>query len=122
VTVALVALACAACGPAPTADQALPDGPAGTAPPAGTPATTRPAAAPSPTEAVDGTDVLAVYRGWWQALEGAYARGDADDPALAEYAVDPILGHQRASICWPAGCWPAGCWPASPVRRTRTPA
>ena len=98
-TVALVALACAACAACaatPTADQALPDGPTGAEPPASTPAPTT--ADPSATGAVDHTDVLAVYRGWWQALQGAYARGDAADPALADYAVDPILGHQRASI------------------------
>jgi hypothetical protein len=97
VTVALVALACAACGTTPGRDQALPDGPTGTEPPATTPAPTG-AASPSPTAAVDHTDVLAVYRGWWRALETAYARGDADDPTLAEYAVDPILASQRASI------------------------
>ncbi len=104
VTVALVALACAACAASaacaatPTADQALPAGPTGAEPPASTPAPTGPAAAPGATAAVDHTDVLAVYRGWWQALAAAYGRGDAEDPALADYAVDPILGHQRASI------------------------
>jgi hypothetical protein len=87
---------CAACAATPAADQALPARPTGTEPPTGTPAPTT--AGPSATAAVDHTDVLAVYRGWWRALEAAYARGDADAPALADYAVDPILGHQRASI------------------------
>ena len=53
---------------------------------------------PGATPAVDHADVMAVYRGWWRALEAAYARGDADAPALADYAVDPILSSQRASI------------------------
>jgi hypothetical protein len=95
-----MALACAGCGASIGADQALPDGPTGT--PASTPATT-PSASPAPTGgaspgAVDHTDVMAVYRGWWHALETAYARGDADAPALADYAVDPILSSQRTSI------------------------
>jgi hypothetical protein len=47
---------------------------------------------------VDDSDVMAVYRGWWSALQAAYAKGDAADPALARYAVDPILAAQRASI------------------------
>jgi hypothetical protein len=50
------------------------------------------------TAEVDRTDVLAVYTAWWAVLETAYAKGDPDAPALAEYAVDPILGRQRASI------------------------
>ena len=41
---------------------------------------------------------MAVYTAWWIALQAAYAKGDAEDPALAEYAVDPILAKQRASI------------------------
>lgn len=47
---------------------------------------------------VDDADVLAVYTGWWRALQSAYAGGDPDAPALAEYAIDPILSRQRASI------------------------
>jgi hypothetical protein len=99
-TVALVALACAGCGAGTGADQALPDGPGGTpgtVPAAGSATASAPAsrgAAPT----VDHADVMAVYRGWWRALEAAYARGDADAPALADYAVDPILSSQRASI------------------------
>jgi hypothetical protein len=60
------------------------------------------AAAPTPSgspgSTVDHSDLMAVYRGWWTALQTAYAAGDAGDPALADYAVDPILGTQRASI------------------------
>jgi hypothetical protein len=101
VTAAAVLLTCTACGPSPGGDQlppgnqALPEGPAGSTPPG--PATTS-SATPGPPPTVDHTDVLAVYRGWWTALEGAYARGDAADPALADYAVDPILSSQRAGI------------------------
>lgn len=71
---------------------------AGTSSTAG-PSTTAPA---SPTGSdpatVDRTQVLAVYTGWWRALETAYAAGDPDSAALARYAVDPILARQRASI------------------------
>lgn len=56
------------------------------------------AAGPTATEAVDRTDVLAVYTAWWKALQSAYARGDPADPGLAAYAVDPILSRQRATI------------------------
>lgn len=52
----------------------------------------------SPTAVVDRTDVLAVYGAWWTALQEAYATGDPDAAALADYAVDPILSRQRASI------------------------
>ena len=60
------------------------------------PAPTTSPGSPSPT--VDRTEVLQVYTAWWRALEGAYAMGDPDAPGLAEYAVDPILARQRASI------------------------
>ena len=73
VTAAALALACAGCGPSPTGNQVLPDGPTGTEPPAPSPVAAATTAAPSPTAAVDHADVLAVYRGWWTALEGAYA-------------------------------------------------
>jgi hypothetical protein len=95
VTVALLALACAACATSPAADEALPDGPTGAEPPTTTGA---PTPTTTPTGAVDHTDLLAVYRGWWRALEAPYARGDAADPALTDYAVDPILSTQRAGI------------------------
>ena len=98
---ALVVLACSACGAgAAEANAPLPtrsgDGPAPTTDEPTTsaaPGTT----APTP-DTVDHTDPLAVYAGWWAALQAAYAKGDADDPVLAEYAVDPILARQRASI------------------------
>ena len=96
VVAAALLLAGTGCASGPDGDAALP--PAGpTTPAATTPAAaTGTAASPAPT--ADGTDVLAVYRGWWTALQTAYAEGDADDPALARYAVDPILTRQRASI------------------------
>jgi hypothetical protein len=95
---AVAVLACAGCAAGDGGgNAALPD--------RGTPAAVVTTAAASPTgtpapsaSGVDHTDVLAVYRGWWAALQAAYAKGDADDPALAEYAVDPILGRQRATI------------------------
>lgn len=65
-----------------------------TGPPTGTPT----AGTSGGSTDVDRTDVLAVYTAWWRALQAAYARGDAADPALADYAVDPILSRQRASI------------------------
>lgn len=52
----------------------------------------------SGTATVDRTQVLAVYTGWWRALEAAYAAGDPDSARLAQYAVDPILTRQRTSI------------------------
>jgi hypothetical protein len=95
VVAAALLLAGTGCASGPDGDAALPPGPAGTA--AGTTAATAsPTASPAPR--TDHTDVLAVYRGWWTALQTAYASGDADDPALADYAVDPILAGQRASI------------------------
>jgi hypothetical protein len=100
VAVALL-LTCAGC--AASADgggggnAALPTDPA-TGGPATVAGSSVSAAPTSAGAAVDHTDVLAVYRGWWSALEAAYAAGDPDAPALDEYAVDPILGRQRASI------------------------
>ncbi len=99
---ALVLLACAGCGsPAAGGNGALPTRTAGAAPATTTPSTTTvPTGTPTPTATagVDRSDPVAVYTGWWTALQGAYATGDADDPALAELAVDPILSRQRASI------------------------
>ena len=103
VATAALLLACAGCATGPGGDSgnaALPARTVGTAPPApstSAPTPTRSAAA-TPAAAVDHTDVLAVYRAWWTALQAAYAHGDAGDPALADYAVDPILRSQRASI------------------------
>jgi hypothetical protein len=67
--------------------------------PVGT-ATSRPAPAPSATPAptVNRADLLTVYRSWWQAVQGAFARGDAGSPALALYGVDPILTKERDEI------------------------
>lgn len=75
-----------------TAATALPDGPTRTAA-ATTPATVT----PTPTATAEPGPVE-VYTAWWTALEHAYGAGDPDDPALAEYAVDPILSRQRHSI------------------------
>lgn len=97
-------MACAACAGGADGNAALPTPTAGTAlPPVTATATagsTGPTAGatPTPTATVDRTDPLAVYRGWWTALQAAYATGDAEDPVLADYAVDPILSRQRASI------------------------
>jgi hypothetical protein len=100
VTTAALLLACAGCATGPGGDggnAALPIGTAATALPTGsTPTPT--AGAPTPADTVDHGDVLSVYRGWWTALQVAYAHGDAGDPTLAAYAVDPILARQRASI------------------------
>jgi hypothetical protein len=52
----------------------------------------------SPSATAVGSDVLAVYTAWWKALQSAYARGDPADPSLDDYAVEPILSRQRASI------------------------
>jgi hypothetical protein len=96
VVAAALLLAGTGCASGPDGDAALPPAPwaATTTAAATTPAATT----ASPAPAADRTDVLAVYRGWWTALQTAYAKGDADDPALARYAVDPILTRQRASI------------------------
>ena len=95
VVAAALLLAGTGCASGPDGNAALPAGPTATV--AGTAAATSgPAASPAAT--ADRSDVLAVYRGWWTALQTAYAKGDADDPALARYAVDPILTRQRASI------------------------
>jgi hypothetical protein len=95
VVAAALLLAGTGCAAGPDGDAALPPGPATT--PAAAAVTTGPPS-PSPAATTGNGDVLAVYRGWWTALQTAYARGDADDPALARYAVDPILTRQRASI------------------------
>lgn len=98
--VALV-VACAGCGSEAGGNAALPGRTAGAGSATGTPGPTgsTPGGTPEPAgPAVDRTDPVAVYTGWWAALQAAYARGDAEDPALAEYAVDPILSRQRASI------------------------
>jgi hypothetical protein len=55
------------------------------------------AASPSATP-VDRTDLLAVYRAWWKAVEAAFASGDPDHPDLARYGGDPILGAEQRQI------------------------
>ena len=79
---------------------ALPPEPSGaTARVTASPAATTPAApSAAPATEVDRTDVLAVYGAWWTSLQSAYAQGDPEAAELAEYAVDPILSRQRASI------------------------
>ncbi|HZB50933.1 MAG TPA: hypothetical protein VE547_17735, partial [Mycobacteriales bacterium] len=96
---AVLALALgSACSTGSEDATALPDGPsAGSADPSSTPGRATTASA-SPTTPAPGSDVLAVYTAWWKALQAAYARGDPADPSLADYAVDPILSRQRASI------------------------
>ncbi|HEV7653178.1 MAG TPA: hypothetical protein VGP36_00360 [Mycobacteriales bacterium] len=96
VVAAALVLACSGCASGAGGNAALPTRTAGTELPPRTSATAAPTTTPSAT--ADQADVLAVYRGWWTALQTAYATGDADDPALARFAVDPILGAQRASI------------------------
>jgi hypothetical protein len=97
---ALLLLAAACTTPADDAARPLPSSGAeatSTSPsPPPTGATT--SAAGGTPGAVDHTDVLAVYAAWWRALQSAYAAGDPDAASLAEYAVDPILTRQRASI------------------------
>jgi hypothetical protein len=67
--------------------------------PVGT-ATTGRALAPvaTPTQAVNRADPLEVYRGWWRAVQEAFARGDSSYPGLATYGVDPILTRERTAI------------------------
>jgi hypothetical protein len=100
VVAAALLLACAGCasGSSGGGNAALPTRTVGTELPPETTAPAPPTPSGSPGRAVDHGDLLAVYRGWWTALQTAYAAGDAADPALADYAVDPILGTQRASI------------------------
>jgi hypothetical protein len=100
VVAAALLLACAGCasGSSGGGNAALPTRTVGTELPLETTAPALPAPSGSPGRAGDHGDLLAVYRGWWTALQTAYAAGDAADPALADYAVDPILGTQRASI------------------------
>jgi hypothetical protein len=101
VTTAALLLACAGCATGPGGDggnAALPARAVGTALPAPTTSAPTPTGSAAAPPTVDHTDVLAVYRAWWTALQVAYAHGDAGDPALADYAVDPILATQRASI------------------------
>ena len=95
VVAATLLLAGTGCASGPAGDAALPPGPT-TSAAAGAAASPRPTASAAATPGR--TDVLVVYRDWWTALQTAYAAGDADDPALARYAVDPILTRQRASI------------------------
>jgi hypothetical protein len=102
---AALLLACAGCASGgsggsggSSGNAALPTRTVGTQLPPGTTAATAPTPSGSPGGTVDHSDLMAVYRGWWTALQAAYAAGDAANPALAEYAVDPILGTQRASI------------------------
>lgn len=94
VVAAALLLAGTGCASGPAGNAALPSADPTTA----AAVTTAAATTASPSPAPESTDVLAVYRGWWTALQTAYAKGDADDPALARYAVDPILTRQRASI------------------------
>jgi hypothetical protein len=61
------------------------------------PASSAPAAAPS-TPTVNRADPMVVYRGWWKALQDAYAAGDSTGPELALYGADPILTRQRNEI------------------------
>jgi hypothetical protein len=103
VVAAALLLACTsaagcASGSSDGGDAALPTRTVGTELPPETTAPAPPTPYGSAGRAVDHSDLLAVYRGWWTALQTAYAAGDAADPALADYAVDPILGTQRASI------------------------
>jgi hypothetical protein len=60
-------------------------------------AATASAAAPT-APAVDRADPMVVYRGWWKALQDAYAAGDSTGPGLAVYGADPILTRQRNQI------------------------
>ena len=95
VVAAALLLAGTGCASGPDGDTALPPGPSTTATPGPTAAASTSARPRAPAAGA----VLSVYRGGWPALQTAdAAKGDADDPALARYAVDPILGRQRASI------------------------
>lgn len=66
---------------------------------AGTPATGTGGPSGSTTPpAVDRSDPLTVYRAWWAAVQAALARADPAVPALADYAIDPLLANTRAGI------------------------
>jgi hypothetical protein len=99
---AAVLLACllgaAACSAGTaSAGGALPTGGATAQPGNDGPATTTSAAAPT-APAADRADPMVVYRGWWKALQTAYAAGDSTGPELALYGADPILTRQRNQI------------------------
>jgi hypothetical protein len=47
---------------------------------------------------VDRANPMTVYRGWWKALQDAYAAGDSTGAELAVYGADPILTRQRNQI------------------------
>lgn len=81
-------------GDATALPTGTPSGSSGPSASAGTAVTS----SPSLTAPADGSEVLTVYTAWWKALQAAYARGDPADPSLDDYAVDPILSRQRASI------------------------
>jgi hypothetical protein len=98
VVAAALLLAGTGCASGPGGNAALPGAGPATEPAAATTPVGSATVTATPAAPGDHTDVLAVYRGWWTALQTAYAKGDADDPALATYAVDPILARQRASI------------------------
>ncbi len=53
---------------------------------------------PLATPSADRTDPLVVYRGWWTAVQEAFAHGRRDYPALAVHGVDPILSNERNQI------------------------
>lgn len=94
----VAALLLPACSPGGEGTSALPSGPPATSGGPSTAAGSTIATAPSPSPATEEAEVLTVYSRWWDALESAYARGDPADPRLDDYAVDPILSRQRASI------------------------
>ena len=96
--IAVLALALgSACSTGSGDATALPGGPPAGSTGASSPGGTTPTASASPTTPA-GSDVLTVYTAWWQALQAAYASGDPADPSLDDYAIDPILSRQRASI------------------------
>jgi hypothetical protein len=84
-------------GHAGTAAAPLPAGdPAGSIPPARQVPDGEASSPDSPT--VDRTNLLAVYRGWWAAVQEAFARGEPDYPALDTFGLDPILMNERRQI------------------------
>lgn len=59
----------------------------------GTPGSTGTTAGPgAPGGGVDVSDPLAVYQGWWSAIEKALATANPNEPGLAQYGADPLLG------------------------------
>jgi hypothetical protein len=59
---------------------------------AGAPTTSMPPLGPTTPPGDDSKDPLKVYAGWWNAIETALATANPNEPRLARYGADPLLG------------------------------